>query len=346
MRWIMVMVLFVGICGAVLSGCSEEETSVNPLPEGPFVYNGVTYAGRGQTTDTNSPFNYCGADWPNIRITSPQVRGFEADGCFILNGGTDGTAGEQYVLIRVTKGSNRSYWYGRGRIFSKRIWLPFGSGEYVVDVIYMRLNEPVNLNYEGDYGNRSYSLPAVYEFRVNNTRDEDGTFYYPSDFIQSDDSRIADLAARLTAGCETVSNKIRVLHDYVCTNLEYDRDSLEPNCRKKQDAITCLYERVGVCEGYTSLYNALLRACAIRAKCIGGYAYGDPNKGHAWSLVDTGSDGWKYVDTTWDDGGGLKWSWFWKDTLADHTVETERPGRGRVPAVHNEKWKGYPAGVY
>ena len=344
--WFVVLIAF-------FPACSDDDSSVVLLEEEPYVYNGVTYTGRGATNDSASPAVYHSSSWPDITVTTPPVRGFDADGFFILNGGTEGITNEQYVMIQVVKSGLTNTWFGRGKSFSKRIWLRFGSGSYTVRVMYMRVLGVVNLNYDGDITSWSYVTPPEYEFIVNNTRDEDGTFYYPSDPIQSDDPRIRDLALSITSGISGVSNKIRAIHDYVCLNLDYDMDSLESGKRKKQDAITSLLGGVAVCEGYTSLFAALLRASGIYAKCIAGYVNGDPALGHAWSEVDTGSDGWKYIDTTWDDPilsspdpDYVRWDWFWLDALADHTELDERPERSVSGSVRNRIWRGYPAGVY
>ena len=233
--------------------------------------------------------------------------------------------------------------------FGTRIWLRFGKGAYTVSVYHIGSID-MDLSGEGDYHSCSYSGPA-YTFHVNNTRDEDGTFLYPSAAIQSDDYQVSNLARRLTFGLTQKTDQIKALHDYVVTYLYYDQDSLVAGRRKKQDALSVMKNGTAVCEGYTSLMSALLRASGFRAKAVSGSVSGGA---HAWDnvLVD-GS--WLFLDSTWDDpytfqgDPRISYTYFLLSSLTgvngDHDPQEERSGRAIVAAV-NPKWRGYPDGWY
>lgn len=332
------------------------------------IYNGKTYLGK-TTPGTGTSKNIEDA---NIVINEPDVRDFEADGFFVVNGSIKYTGDLQYswITVKKTGGSDderTSYWVNGD--FSEKIWLRFGKGNYEINVYKTKIisASAINVLYDGDITSWSYyykdDWKGVYTFNVTNTRDEDGRFIYPSEYIQSDSPEIYQLAqqklieAKMENG--TIQQKSKVLHDFVVKYLYYDNDSLEPGKRKKQDALSTLNYKTGVCEGYTSLYNALLRSQGIEAKAVAGEAGGG---GHAWTNVYDGSV-WKFVDTTWDDpligghnnyvdGSNLRDSYFWLDGNTglnnDHVWTTDRPERapGIMDTNDGYRFITAPQGVY
>lgn len=299
-----------------------------------------TYLGK-TTTGTGSALLFYDT---NIAVTEPTTRYFDADAYFRIAGIISYTGDKQYSYVTVTKDSDPTletiYWL-KG-IYDKKIWLRYGSGAYTIKVYLTTITNgnTISTPYDGDILGWSYSGQVRYTFNVNNTRNEDGKFLYPSEFIQSDDPSIVSAATVALSASPTavsIQQKARVLHDYVVKQISYDLSSLDVGKRKKQDAVTTLANKTAVCEGYTSLYDALLRSQGIKAKAIAGTAGG----AHAWSNVYDGSL-WKFVDTTWDDplingtsnyptGSNLRTTYFWLSSLTgvggDHTVQDERPER-------------------
>ena len=279
-------------------------------------------------------------------MTSPSYSTFTADGYFDIAGEIKYTGNLQYAYVIVEldwTSFKTTYWFNK--TFSKKIWLRYGKGNYTIKVCKAQISNgnTIVTPYDGDILGWSYYSPAIYTFKVTNTRDEDGRFIYPSEYIQSDSAEIYNLtlqkliAANMLNG--TVQQKARVLHDYVVKSYYYDLDSLNAGKRKKQDAITTLTNGCCVCEGYTSIYNAMLRSIGIPAKAIVGLGNGGS---HAWSNVYDGSS-WKFVDTTWDDplynghsnyptGTNLVTTYFWLDGNSgvgnDHVWQGDREERG------------------
>ena len=151
---------------------------------------------------------------------------------------------------------------------------------------------------------------------VNNKRtDEKALAYYrqPSSNIQSDNQEIIDLANSITAGIATDYDKAVAIHDWVCNNIYYDWDSyLSKNYTGiDTSALGTLHSKRSVCDGYSNLTAALLRAAGVPAKKISGFALGvssdywpgnyDPNKdtNHAWNEF-WANGRWVILDTTWD----------------------------------------------
>ena len=346
----LLLALTIAGCDSSGGGNGQEDLST-------ITYAGTFYEGQGDTIDSSSPMT-SSYFYPEVKVTSPAVRAFEADAFFVLKGSVNNTGAFQYSIVYVEKkstGEQTSYWV-RGN-YQKRIWLRFGAGEYTVTVHRTEITSGNCDDYSGDILGWQY-WTATYTFTVYNTRVEDGTFSYPSDPVQSDSMDILEIAQDITAGDTAEYDKILSVHDYVVTSLFYDDDSLVPGERKKQDALTTLENGTGVCEGYTSLYNALLRSLGIPSKCIAGWAGTSPpdppeSINHAWSQV-YGDSVWKYVDTTWDDPGphdaepyNLFYTFFWQDSLTDHyhVDEIDRPERSILPQ-ENRKWVGYPDGIY
>lgn len=151
---------------------------------------------------------------------------------------------------------------------------------------------------------------------VNNKRtDEKALAYYrqPSSNIQSDNQEIIDLANSITAGIANDYDKAVAIHDWVCNNIYYDWDSyLSKNYTGiDTSALGTLHSKRSVCDGYSNLTAALLRAAGVSAKKISGFALGvssdywpenyDPNKdtNHAWNEF-WANGRWVILDTTWD----------------------------------------------
>ena len=293
-----------------------------------FLYAGKTYLGK--TSVGTGIAKDRSDEW--INITEPLVSTFDCDGYFELKGTYDGIYNLRYVYVDVTKKStNESTEYFLEGTFNKKIWLRFGAGEYIIKVRPVNITTNVTIQEPFDGDIESYLVNGIivwYNYTVNNTRDEDGRFLYPSNFIQSDDELITSTAKDVLTKANvlngTAKEKAKALHDYVCGKLTYDDASLILSQRKKQDALTCLTTGLAVCEGYTSVYNALLRNQGIQAKAILGM-----DRTHAWTNAYDGTK-WVLVDTTWDDqDSGMIYNYFWIDNLtkSNHTTNDERTYR-------------------
>ena len=116
----------------------------------------------------------------------------------------------------------------------------------------------------------------------------------PSKVIQSDDPEIKKLAAKITIGKRTDSEKSMAIFDWVTTNIKYDADLYQrvqySNDFKFKTAVETLHTKIAMCMGISHLNAALHRAAGIEAKVVYG---GD----HAWNEVKL--DGyWQEQDAT------------------------------------------------
>lgn len=269
-----------------------------------IVYNGQTYCGREQGGN-GTVLN----DSEKMHISSPKVNNFKADGFFTLQGSITNPSVYNYALLRVQKDGTdlQSKYFPRGN-FSQTIWLPFGKGLYTVTV-YELATISSNLSGEGNINGVGIASDAkIYTFKIENTRDEDGCFLYPSYFVQSDNDAIRECAKELTAGKESDEEKIKAIYDFVCREYRYDKSSLLEGMYNKQDAISVFRRGTCVCEGYVSITAALLRSIGIRAQCVIGcgiHPQSLQKESHAWLYAECSRNSikkYRMLDATWDDG--------------------------------------------
>lgn len=163
-------------------------------------------------------------------------------------------------------------------------------------------------------GSWRFKSPPPYENNVRlfaRTRNMD-EYLAETEFIQSEDARISELADEITEGCNSDYEKARAVHDWLAENIYYDIDALRTGDYEASDAISVLENKRGVCEGYANLAAALLRNCGIPCAVQGGYALGvgtdrvwnsdninPAESNHAWNEIC--ADGrWILMDATWD----------------------------------------------
>lgn len=301
------LALFVASCTLGTANSSDTNTNLKHAPayaDSYIVYNGQIYRGREQGGD-GTVLN----DSEKIHISSPSVTGFKADGFFTLQGAITNPSVYNYALLRVQKDGTdlQTKYFPRGN-FLQTIWLPFWKGRYTVTV-YELATISVNLSGEGNINGVGIASDAkTYTFKIENTRDEDGCFLYPSYFVQSDNNTIREYAEELTAGKTEDEEKIKAIYDAVCTEYRYDKSSLLEGMYKKQDAVSVFTRGTCVCEGYVSITAALLRSIGIRTKCVIGCGIQPQSlqkESHAWLYAECSLNNikkYRMLDPTWDDG--------------------------------------------
>jgi len=99
---------------------------------------------------------------------------------------------------------------------------------------------------------------------------------------------------------------IKMVHDYLVDNVEYDTSLSKPNIYNLYGA---LVNRIAVCEGYARAFKYMMDELEI--PCVLVIGKGTNSQGqtenHAWNYVQV-NGAWYAVDATWDDpvvsGGG------------------------------------------
>ena len=131
--------------------------------------------------------------------------------------------------------------------------------------------------------------------------------------IESESASIKSVAEQLTSQCDGDYEKIKVLHDWICSYLHYDNDSLSQSKLAPYYSTEVLKNRRAVCLGFANLFAALCRSINIPCNVVTGYALGissgstewtekilnGTEENHAWNEAYV--DGrWIIIDSTWD----------------------------------------------
>jgi transglutaminase-like putative cysteine protease len=165
---------------------------------------------------------------------------------------------------------------------------------------------------------KDHKISSFKQLQVKNEDPRDHQYLLPSLQVQSDAPEIIELAQSITRGKESDDEKAKAIHDWVATTLSYDEDGVRDGSytSRSLDALTALQSKVTVCEGYSSLYAALMRAVGIPTRIVSGKAFPRRNAPQGASheqicKADTASHGWNEVfvngrwisvDTTFDSG--------------------------------------------
>ena len=109
-------------------------------------------------------------------------------------------------------------------------------------------------------------------------------------------NKVVSQARRLNSSFE----RELYLHDYLCKNIVYDKESAGNSKNSNPNSITAygaLVEGKAICEGYAKAMQLLCHKCGIPCNLVFGEHEG---VSHMWNIVNPG-DGLYYVDTTFDD---------------------------------------------
>lgn len=90
--------------------------------------------------------------------------------------------------------------------------------------------------------------------------------------------------------------KALIIHDYIVENMKYVDDGKSI----RHNVIGPIFEKVGVCEGFSELAKLIGDYIGINIQCIYG-DLPDSDEGHMWNLVNVEGD-WYHMDITYDLG--------------------------------------------
>lgn len=234
-----------------------------------------------------------------VALEYPQYGGEKSDGVFSVKGKIDPQAEfgpeTDHIYITTKKGEDEALDVipVKDFTFDDSFYLRFGPGTYEVTLSVPEIKEE-NSDYFRFYG--------FAKFEVESTG-EDKRDLLPSRGVQSDAPQITELAQELTEGVNSEREKAKAIYDYVAKTVSYDVNKLETDDFSWDDsALKTLDSKTGVCQDYSYLAIALLRASNMEARFIEGTAFGGfwPQK-HAW--VEVKVDGsWLTMDPTWGAG--------------------------------------------
>lgn len=178
--------------------------------------------------------------------------------------------------------------------FDDEFYLRFGPGTYEVTVSVPEIKE-INSD--------TFYYQHVAQFSVTNITEEDQRDTLPSRGVQSDTAKINTLANELTNDTMSDREKAKAIYEYTAKTISYDVDKLNNNDFNWDDsALKTLESGTGVCQDYTYLSLALLRASGMEARYVAGTAgSGFDSARHAWVEVNVDNE-WITMDPTWGSG--------------------------------------------
>lgn len=211
--------------------------------------------------------------------------------------------------------------------FDGSFYLRFGPGTYEITVSVPEIKEE---------NSDRFRYFGFAKFEVESTG-EDKRDLLPSRGIESDAREIIALAQEITAGKGAEREKTKAVYEYVAKNISYDVAKWDNKEFEWDDsALKTLAEKTGVCQDYSYLAIALLRASGIEARLIEGTAIsGFWPSNHAW--VEAKVDGyWLVMDPTWGSGYIKD-----KEFVANYTEEYFDPNMEEFERTHNRTGVSY-----
>ena len=165
---------------------------------------------------------------------------------------------------------------------------------------------PINISEETVYYNNSKAfLQNEYymEQLSKMTAEQRKLLLSATQNIQSDDAEIKATVKELIKNAKNDFEKTKAIYDFVINNVYYDYDSLNNNKKPPFDAKSVFKSKVAVCDGYASLFAAMLKAANIPAIKVGGYTIpytSEINNDDIFKPQD-GNHSWvsAYVDGRW-----------------------------------------------
>lgn len=134
---------------------------------------------------------------------------------------------------------------------------------------------------------------------VESVLDVSVQYYEDAYQLEKVNKMVAELLPKLELDGKSKYKKIKKIHDYVVTSLQYSHGGAFP-----YSAYGALSEKSAVCQGYAQLMYKLLMAAGIPCRTVTGKVYSKGSmEDHVWNIVKL-KGRWYYLDATWDDPVG------------------------------------------
>ena len=166
--------------------------------------------------------------------------------------------------------------------------------------------------------------------------------YIEENFVESNnngiinkyvDYRVKQLVAETVTDDMNDMQKVRALHDKLCSMVSYDTDNVD--APKNHTDVSVFLCDTSVCDGYARAYNLLLHEAGIKS-C---FVYNDD---HAWVIAEVGGH-WFHIDPTWDDGDVLNYDWFMRNDAQIKDKDMHGSWKLLAPsALHRFQWYSLP----
>lgn len=178
--------------------------------------------------------------------------------------------------------------------FDDEFYLRFGPGTYDVTVSVPEIKEK---------NSSKFYYYDVAKFTVESTGTEDQRDLLPSRGVQSDAPEIIAIAEELITDNMSDREKAKAIYEFTAKSISYDVEKQKTSDFMWDDsALKVLELEKGICQDYTYLALALLRASGMEARYVAGTAGSGFNwSRHAWVEVKVDGE-WLTMDPTWGAG--------------------------------------------
>ncbi|MFC5602621.1 transglutaminase domain-containing protein [Sporosarcina koreensis] len=178
--------------------------------------------------------------------------------------------------------------------FDDEFYLRFGPGTYDVTVSVPEIKEK---------NSSKFYYYDVAKFTVESIGTEDQRDVLPSRGVQSDAPEIIAIAKELITEEMSDREKAKAIYEFTAKSIAYDVEKQKTSDFMWDDsALKVLELEKGICQDYTYLALALLRASGMEARYVAGTAGSGFNfSRHAWVEVKVDGE-WLTMDPTWGAG--------------------------------------------
>ncbi|MBQ9895591.1 MAG: leucine-rich repeat protein [Ruminococcus sp.] len=151
-------------------------------------------------------------------------------------------------------------------------------------------------------------IPEYREYIIRNFNNAERVGFI-DDYIKA---QVKKIVAENTTPDMPDIQKVKILHDWVCSNTEYNYEDSHALVQNNSDNGLFFFDSTQ-CQGYSNAYDLLLREAGIESYTV-------CNNTHAWNIVKLGGH-YFHVDTTWDDSDNISYKWFLKP---DREIKKEK----------------------
>jgi hypothetical protein len=169
-----------------------------------------------------------------------------------------------------------------------------------------------------------------------------GTENFPGLDEYAREASAETLASWLRRPASNDLEKMRLIFTWVATHIHYDDNGYNTGNYSDVAAESVLRNRVGVCQGYSNLFNELAKLAGLESVVVTGFAKGISYRpgerfsqtNHAWNAVRIDGE-WKLLDVTWAAGYGkgvngrlvtvMQFEDYWFNTCPEEFIFTHFP---------------------
>ena len=179
--------------------------------------------------------------------------------------------------------------------------------DYATGLLMEALRGGVGFDQYGDYASHNasgWSLRYSYDSNIDGTYDLTeitAQLHYFTTAAQEAElaSYLDEVLATLDIADAPVYDKVKAIHDWICTNVSYDYANLDDDgYTLKHSAYAAAINKTAVCQGYALLFYRMCMEMGVPCRYISGMT--QTGELHAWNIVQMEDGMWYCVDTTWD----------------------------------------------